>query len=627
MCGIAGFTRTDNSRYPAEEVLDNMGNAIVHRGPDSSGNYVDDGVALRHQRLSIIDLSETGHQPMFSNDERYVTVYNGEIYNFPELREELQKDGHQFRGQSDTEVMLALYERIGKAVLDRLNGFYALAIWDRKDKTLFLARDRLGKKPLYYSFINGQLIFASEIKAILQVPGVQRDIDNEALVDFFHYQYVPDTKCIFSSMEKLPAGHWMELKDGKLEVKQYWDISFADKTDENNEQIQDTLLENLDQSVQSRMVSDVPLGAFLSGGVDSSAIVGLMANASDEPIKTCSIGFDEERFNELEHSKQIAELFETNHNEYIAKQNLEQDFLEITRYFDEPFADASLIPTYYVSQLARKTVTVAISGDGGDENFAGYSKYMTDYRENRIRNRIPASIRQNLFKSIAHAIGRPNNSVLRKANSLLSSLAAEPDYAFFTTNCFFNTDLWQKIMNDDFRSAVGSYDPSYYTRQYYQAADTDDHLHKLLYTDIKTYLVGDILVKVDRMSMANSLETRAPLLDYKLMEYVATIPSHLKLHDGETKFILKKTLEKLLPHDILYRKKMGFSIPLAEWLSNEFNNLFEDTVLASESGVANYFDTSVIRKLWQAHLSGNHNHSDELWSLLIFETWWRNYAA
>ena len=627
MCGIAGFTRTESSRYPADEVLDKMGNAILHRGPDSSGNYVDDHVALRHQRLSIIDLSATGHQPMFSNDKRYVTVYNGEIYNFPELREELQRDGHQFRGQSDTEVLLALYERIGKAVLDRINGFYALAIWDTVEKSLFLARDRLGKKPLYYSFNNGQLVFASEIKAMLQVPGMQRDIDQEALVDFFHYQYVPDTKCIFSNMNKLPAGHWMELKNGKLEVKQYWDISFSGETSETEEEITATLLESLDKSVRSRMISDVPLGAFLSGGVDSSAIVGLMANAAKEPIKTCSIGFDEERFNELEHSKKIAEQFDTNHNEYIAKQNLENDFLEIARYFDEPFADASLIPTYYVSQLARKTVTVAISGDGGDENFAGYSKYMTDFQENRIRNKIPPLLRRTLFKSMANMIGRPNNTLLRKANSLLSTLAAEPDQAFFTTNCFFNADLWQKIINDDLRSATANYDPSEYTRQYYQAADTDDHLAKLLYTDIKTYLVGDILVKVDRMSMANSLETRAPLLDYKMMEYVATIPSSLKLHDGETKYILKKSLEKLLPNDILYRKKMGFSIPLADWLTHEFNNLFEEYVLASNAGIANYFDPKMVQSIWQAHLSGNHNYSDELWSLLIFETWWRNYAS
>lgn len=627
MCGIAGFTRTENSRYPADAVLDKMGNAIVHRGPDSSGNYVDDHVALRHQRLSIIDLSSTGHQPMFSNDQRYVTVYNGEIYNFPELREELQRDGHQFRGQSDTEVLLALYERIGKAVLDRINGFYALAIWDTVDQTLFLARDRLGKKPLYYSFTNGQLVFASEIKAMLQVPGMQRDIDQEALVDFFHYQYVPDTKCIFSNMNKLPAGHWMELKNGKLEIKQYWDLSFSDESKASEEEISATLLDTLDKSVKSRMISDVPLGAFLSGGVDSSAIVGLMANAASEPIKTCSIGFDEERFNELEHSKKIADQFGTNHNEYIARQNLENDFLKITRYFDEPFADASLIPTYYVSQLARKTVTVAISGDGGDENFAGYSKYLTDFQENRLRNKIPPVLRRTLFKSMANMIGRPNNTLLRKANSLLSTLAAEPDQAFFTTNSFFNADLWQKIINDDLRSATSHYDPSEYTRQYYRSADTDDHLAKLLYTDIKTYLVGDILVKVDRMSMANSLETRAPLLDYEMMEYVATIPSNLKLHNGETKYILKKSLEKLLPNDILYRKKMGFSIPLADWLTHEFNNLFEEYVLASDAGIANYFDPKMVKNIWQAHLSGNHNYSDELWSLLIFETWWRNYAA
>jgi len=627
MCGIAGFTVTGNFNAPVEETLNKMGEAINHRGPDSHGNYIDADVALRHQRLSIIDLSANGHQPMFTNDERYVTVYNGEIYNYPELRKELVEEGHQFRGQSDAEVLLALYERVGKAVLDRINGMFALAIWDKKEKTLFIARDRLGKKPLYYSFKNNQLLFASEIKSILQVPGVSRNIDHEALVDYFHYQYVPDTKCIFADIEKLPAGHWMELKDGKLEVRQYWDLSFANQSNETEEQIAGTLLENLDDSVQLRMVSDVPLGAFLSGGVDSSAIVGLMAQSSSEPIKTCSIGFDEERFNELEHSRKIADLFSTNHHEYIAQQNLEQDFQEITSFFDEPFADPSLIPTFYVSKLARQNVTVAISGDGGDENFAGYTKYLTDQSENNIRNKIPEVLRNTVVGSLANIIGRPRNNVLRRANSLLSTLSSDPDYAFFTTNCFFNETLWQQISNDDLKQATSGYHPADYTRDYYQAADTDDHLSKLLYTDIKTYLVGDILVKVDRMSMANSLETRAPILDYKLMEYAATIPSKLKLNNTETKYILKKSLESLLPNDILYRQKMGFSIPLAQWLSHEFNHLFETNVLASDSGLSNYFDTDVIRKLWQSHLSGNHNHADELWSLLIFETWWKNYAS
>ncbi len=627
MCGIAGFTQFHHSYSNAPDLLEKMGNAIAHRGPDDSDVYTEEQIGLCHRRLAIIDLSESGRQPMESPSGRYVTVFNGEIYNFPSLRESLENEGVVFRGSSDTEVMLALYEKMGPACLDELNGMFAIAIWDTIEKILFLARDRLGKKPLYYYQKDNQFLFASEIKAILTTPDIDRTIEQEAVKDFFFYQYVPESKSIFKYIHKVQAGQWMLVGKDGINTEKYWDVSFANTTDKSAEQIQTELYDLLDDSVRSRMISDVPLGAFLSGGVDSSAVVGLMANNSLEPVTTCAIGFDSEKFDEVVYAAKVAKQFNTNHHEFTVKENVADNLTHIASFFDEPFADPSFVPTFFVSKLARSMVTVALAGDGGDENFAGYSKYQHDQLENKIRSMIPSILGKGLFRTGSRMLADNKNRQLRRGASLLGSLSVPADTGFFISNSFFSQSLWDRLARDDFKQELGEYNPADITTDLYHAADTDNHLSKVLYTDIKSYLPGDILVKVDRMSMANSLETRAPILDYRVVEYAATIPANLKLKDKESKYILKKTMESLLTEETLYRKKMGFSVPLAQWLRNEISSIAEEKLLNPSSGLSEFFNIAEVKKIWQQHQSGERDYSSELWSMLVFELWWANYMA
>ena len=627
MCGLAGFLRTPTTptRDNHRQWLEHMGLAIVHRGPDAGGIYLDSEIGLAHRRLSIIDLSEAGNQPMVSASGRYLIAFNGEIYNFRSIRTQLEAEGYRFATSTDTEVLLALYEHKGERCLGDLNGMFAFAIWDTQAKELFLARDRLGKKPLYYYEANGQFAFASEIKALTVLPFLKKEIRPDSIKDFFAYQYIPDPKTIYRSVHKLAPGHWLKTDGRRIETAQYWDLSFANTGSLKPDELEAGLYDLIDDAVRLRMISDVPLGAFLSGGVDSSAVVGLMASHSSQPVTTCAIGFDSKRFDEVAWAKKVAQLFNTNHHEFTVRDNVPGSLAGISRYFDEPFADPSFVPTYFVSQLARQKVTVALAGDGGDENFAGYSKYFTDHIENRLRNMFPGAIRRGLFPQLAQLVGGINGSLTRKAKSLLSTLAMEPDRGFFTTNCFFRPSLWNELVHGELKRETDSYDPADITRALYHKADTDDHLAKILYTDIKTYLPGDILVKVDRMSMANSLETRAPLLDYRVVEYAANIPSGLKLHGNEKKYILKKAFERILPQDVLYRKKMGFSVPLAQWLRNELFDLADGVFKAEDSGLAQCFDMNKVRLLWQNHQQGRDENTQELWSMVAFELWWRTY--
>ena len=500
-----------------------------------------------------------------------------------------------------------------------------LRLRDTRTKEVFLARDRLGKKPVYYYESGGDFAFASEIKALLKLPFFTRQVRPDAIKDFFAYQYIPDPKTIYSNVHKLPPGYWLKTDGQKTELHQYWDVSFSAPAYRSIQDIEDGLYELIEDAVRLRMISDVPLGAFLSGGVDSSAIVGLMAGQSEHPVTTCSIGFDSERFDEVQYARQVASLFKTDHHEFTVRANVADNLVGIARYFDEPFADPSFVPTYFVSQLARQKVTVALAGDGGDENFAGYSKYRTDQIENRLRCLFPGPLRRSVFPSMAQMAGSMNNPILRKAQSLLGTLAMEADQAFFTTNCFFRQNLWNELVRGDLKRDTKGYDPADITKGHYQNADAEGHLGKILYTDIKTYLPGDILVKVDRMSMANSLETRAPLLDYRVVEYAANIPSALKLNGREKKYILKHAFEKLLPKDVLYRKKMGFSVPLANWLRNELFELADDVFGKKESGLAQCFDMNKVRELWLNHQRGQDQHTQELWSMIAFELWWRTY--
>lgn len=628
MCGLAGFLRTETTpnRDAHRQWLEAMGLAIVHRGPDASGHFLDDSVGLTHRRLSILDLSDSGKQPMKSPSGRYFISFNGEIYNYRSLRKDLEADGYVFRTGTDTEVLLALFEQKGYRCLDELNGMFAFAIWDSEAKRVFLARDRLGKKPLYYYEEGGRFAFASELKSLLKLPFIPRTVRPDSVKDFFAYQYVPDPKTIYKNIHKLPPGHWLVSDGVRTEQHQYWDVSFSQVTAKSLSEIEDELYSLIEDSVKLRMVSDVPLGAFLSGGVDSSAIVGLMAGLSDRPVTTCSIGFDSERFDEVKYARKVAEQFQTDHHEFTVRENVADNLAQIARFFDEPFSDPSFVPTFFVSQLARRRVTVALAGDGGDENFAGYSKYYTDYVENRLRKLFPDAVRHGLFPRFAQLAGLINTPMARKAQSLVGTLALDPDEAFSVTNSFFRRSLWDEVVRDDFRRDTIGYDPADITRNHYRNAGTDDHLSRILYTDIKTYLPGDILVKVDRMSMANSLETRAPLLDYRVVEYAAGIPSALKMRGKEKKHILKETFSRLLTKDILYRRKMGFSVPLADWLRNEIRTLANSVFYNEDAGLAHFFDMEVVRAVWQRHLQGENHHSQELWSMLNFELWWQAYG-
>jgi len=625
MCGIAGFTQFSKDVSDVGNLLNKMGNAIKHRGPDASGVFVDEHVAMVHRRLSIIDLSEAGKQPMHSPSGRYVTVYNGEIYNFQSLRKDLEAEGVSFRGSSDTEVLIALYEKHGAACLQFLNGMFALAIWDKQEECLFLARDRLGKKPLYFYRKDDRFLFASEIKSILCAESIDKSIRSDAVKDYFFYQYVPDPKTIFKYVHKLAPGHWMRIDRDGAEQHQYWDLSFAKTHSGSREQIEEELVELLDDSVKTRMISDVPLGAFLSGGVDSSAVVGMMAKNSDTPVTTCAIGFNNKKFDELHYADNVAKQFKTKHHELTVQENVEQNLIEIASYFDEPFADPSFVPTFYVSKLARSMVTVALAGDGGDENFAGYGKYLDDLRENRLRKWMPGSLAKGVASALSGLLADNPVSQLRRGSSLLNSLSGDRSHGFFLSNSFFRSHIWDRLVSEGFQTEVSGYDASVVTREHYEAADTDDHLSKCLYTDIKSYLPGDILVKVDRMSMANSLETRAPILDYRVVEFAASIPASMKISGGEGKSVLKTAMEGFLTDDTLYRKKMGFSVPLAQWLRNEISDVAEKYLLAENNGLSNFFKPAEIRTLWQQHLSGSRDYSQELWSLLMFEVWWQQY--
>lgn len=625
MCGIAGFTQFHQA-FGDINTLKSMGQAIFHRGPDAGGEYLEDNIGLCHRRLSIIDLSSAGNQPMISDDGSLIIAFNGEIYNFQSLREELIAEGFNFKTKTDTEVLLKLYKRDGKKMLANINGMFAFAIWDKLKQSLFIARDRLGKKPLYYFMKDNDLVFASELKSILAIQSIPRIIRPDAVRDFFAYQYIPDPKTIFENIYKLEPGHSLSIDKDGMTTEQYWDLSFKNQSADTETNIAQSLLSEIEQSTIRRMVSDVPLGAFLSGGVDSSAIVALMAKNSSTPVTTCAIGFDSKEFDEVDFAKDVAEQFKTDHHEFTVRENVADNIEKIVSFFDEPFADPSLIPTYFVSQLARQKVTVALAGDGGDECFAGYSKYAVDEIENRLRNLFPSFVRKKIFPSTATLFKQSKHKLFRKAYTLLTTLSFEPDKSFFLTNSFFREEVWGKVVSEDFSKKLSGYDPSEVTTKHYRNADGPDHLSKILYTDFKTYLPGDILVKVDRMSMANSLEVRAPILDYKVVEMAARIPSKMKLFKGEKKHILKQAFSNILTDKTLYRKKMGFSVPLAQWLRNEIKTSTETIIFSKQQGLSDYFDMNEVQKIWTEHQKGDADYSAELWSMLMFQMWFNHYA-
>ena len=623
MCGIAGFTKAALPEGDLD-LLCRMGKTIAYRGPDSHGEYVNDYIGLAHRRLSIIDLSSDGHQPMHSACGRYSIVFNGEIYNFQELRNKYKAAGYQFRSRTDTEVILAAYSQEGEDCLAQLHGMFAFALWDNKKKSLFLARDRIGKKPLYWWHGGGdRLVFASEIKPLLECKEVSRQIEPTAILDYLKYLYIPAPKTIFKNIYKLMPGHRLMLKiGGEPVVSQYWDVDFSTNDGLSLEDATDQLLHKIEEQTALRMVADVPLGAFLSGGVDSSGIVGLMAKNSTQPVKTCTIGFTDKNHDESSYAQEVADRFATDHQHYTVNENLIDTVSCLPRYFDEPFADSSAVPTYHVSRLARKSVTVALAGDGGDESFAGYQKYAVEQIENRVRSYVPSVLLQ-----LIHTLTSPaEKGVMKKACSLAGSGLLSASDGFYNTNTFITDKQVRAIFSDRFYSDCQGYDPSEHTRKHWDHLHGADHVSRMLYTDIKTYLPGDILVKVDRTSMANSLEVRAPLLDHSIIEYAASLPSRWKMNGTQKKYILRKAFSKLLPDDFLARKKQGFTVPLSSWFRQDLKQ-FAFVALFESEFMEEVFNLNMLEIIWNQHQAHKVDHGTLLWSLLSLSLWHKEYLS
>ncbi len=644
MCGICGIYAFHG---PVEEAgaIVAMAKSLSHRGPDGQGFFFNstavslpipdnelariDGhgdVILGHRRLSIIDIAG-GHQPLANEDDRVWITFNGEIYNFQEIRGQLEAAGHTFRTNCDTEVIVHAYEEWGRQCVQRLRGMFAFAIWDSHTGTLFLARDRIGIKPLYYYLDAEKIVFASEIKAILQDNTASRQVDEEALCDYFSLLYIPAPKSIFKGIKKLPPGHTLTIRNGHpCDPEIYWDISFSQvNTALTEREWCERIIEKLRESISIRLVSDVPLGAFLSGGVDSSAVVALMSSLMNEPVKTSSIGFRDSAFNELKYVEQVVEQYATEHHQQVMEADAVELLDKLVWFYDEPFADSSAIPTYLVSQMTRDRVTVALSGDGGDENFAGYRRYYFDVFENRLRNLLPDIFRTTCIAALARIYPKADwlPQVFR-AKTLLCNLAMSPLQGYYNSMSWLSS-YGTTLFTDSFRSEIKGYDSSVHFTYHGENCDSDDPLSRIQYIDIKTYLVDDILTKVDRASMANSLEVRVPLLDHEFMELVATMPSTFKLRGREGKYILKKALEPLLPDSILYRRKMGFSIPLAGWFRTDLKELFADSVLSQNTDVRQWVDIDIVTEMWRKHQAGTSDFSTELWAILFFAVWVKHF--
>lgn len=644
MCGICGIY---SFRTPIKDtsVLKKMTDTLAHRGPDGQGFFLnstseilsiagdelyrikgDGNVAFGHRRLSIIDLTG-GHQPLSNEDATIWVTYNGEIYNFKELKERLVSKGHHFRTHCDTEVIVHGYEEWGENCVDQFRGMFAFAVWNSQTNALFMARDRLGIKPLYYYFDSEKIIFASEIKAILEAGDISRKIDHQALLDYFNLLYIPAPKSIFASIKKLPAGHTISIKAGLVEEpKKYWDLSFTHVNSALSEdEWCERVLDKLEESIRIRMISDVPLGAFLSGGVDSSAVVAIMAGLMNTPVKTSSIGFSDTRFNELEYANQIVTRYNTDHYQQIVEADAVDLLEKLVWYYDEPFADSSAIPTYLVSKITRERVTVALSGDGGDENFAGYRRYYFDLLENRLRGRFSESFRKTIIAGVAGIYPKADwLPQIFRAKTLLSNLAMSPMEGYFNSMSWFGP-YKNKILSNDVQASLTSYVPANIFTTYGERCGSDDPLSRIQYVDMKTYLVDDILTKVDRASMANSLEVRVPLLDHEFMELAASMPSSLKLQNKEGKYLLKKALKQLVPHSILYRPKMGFSIPLASWFRGNLKSIFEDNVISDHSGLSSYLNMNTVSEMWKKHQGGGSDYASELWAILFFAKWAKRF--
>ncbi len=634
MCGICGKI-SHAGRDVDETLLRRMSSTLIHRGPDDEGIYIKHysnglSVGLGHRRLSIIDLSEQARQPMSNEDGTVWIVFNGEIYNFPELREKLISKGHRFSSKSDTETIIHLYEEFGIECLGHLRGMFAFAIWDERKHMLFLARDRVGKKPLFYYYDEERFLFSSEIKAMLEDRNIKPEPDLIAIHHYLTYQSVPSPYSAFKGIRKLPPAHYLIYKNGKLQIRRYWRLNYLPKFSVKNEkqftELKDNLMQKILDAVRVRLVSDVPLGAFLSGGMDSSVVVALMSKLMKEPVKTFSIGFHEKAYDEVRYARMVAERFKTDHVEFKVKPDAVDVLPKIVWHYNEPFADSSAIPSYYVSKLAREHVTVVLNGDGGDENFAGYDRYVANELAMKVE-KIPAPLRRVIFSAIARYLPTTSDPMgfLWRLKRFSQVLLLSPELRNAQWMCNFNNKMKNELYTDGFKQLTREYDSFEIVLEKYTEAQADNFIDKTLYADISLYLADTLLVKIDIASMANSLEARSPLLDHELMEFVARIPHRLKINGNKTKIILKEIFKDILPEDIIYRKKMGFGVPIAVWFRNELKEMVYDLLLDRRSIERGYFRKEYIKKMLDEHVSGRWNWQYQIYNLLMLELWHRTF--
>ncbi len=613
MCGICGIIRRHQENTVSPATLKKMTDSLIHRGPDDEGFYVNNNAGLAMRRLQVIDL-QTGQQPIFNEDKSIVVVQNGEIYNYVELRERLIKKGHRFYTHSDTEVIVHLYEEYGEDFLGHLNGMFAIALWDDTRQKLILARDRLGEKPLYYFQNESGIAFASELKALATLPDFPREVNNEAIYNYFSYLVVSAPATIYRGVNKLRPAHYLRFQNGRTEIRRYWDVQFDPQHHWSEKMVCEQLSELLIRSIRQRIRSDVPFGAFLSGGIDSSIVVALMSQVLDEPVKTFSIGFEEDRYNERNYARQIAEKYNTEHHELVVKPSAIDLLEKLVWYFDEPFAGPSAIPTYVVSKMAREHVTVVLTGDGGDEVFLGYDRYLKMLGRQKY-DKIPAPLRK-LLGSVGGLLPQQTYG-----KGLLQSLGQD-DFHYYTVGLsqffkpkLFTRDFLQQISGADSFSVVSDA----------LLDDSHEYLTRLNAIDLKHYLPENVLVKVDRMSMANSLETRALFLDHKIVEFAAKIPAQLKIKNGISKYILKRSSKNLLPQKIINRNKWGFALPVDEWFRGELSEMIREKINATQK--SDMFNHIYLSTILSEHLSRRRDHSYLLWSFLILQKWFDTFAS
>jgi asparagine synthase (glutamine-hydrolysing) len=624
MCGIAGFVESSDVRTPfaadeARALVHGMCQSIRHRGPDDEGVLVEPGIGLGMRRLSIIDVS-AGHQPIDNEDGSVSIVFNGEIYNFRELREELEAAGHWFYTNTDTEVIVHAYEQWGHGAFTKLRGMFGLAIWDRRTRNVVIARDRVGIKPLHYAIASGRFYFGSEIKSILCAPDLPRDLNPDALDHYLSFLYAPRDASFFAHIKKLPPGHMLTWRDGAIAIEPYWTPGARETFSGTEADAADELQHVLTDAVRAHLISDVPLGAFLSGGIDSSLVVALMSRVSGGRVKTFSIGFDEPQYDELAYARQVAERYGTDHHEDVVRPDGVAVLDTLVSHFDEPFGDASAIPTWYVSQLAAKHVTVVLSGDGGDELFGGYDRYLQDPRVAAVDRYTPPSIRH-VAGLVAARL--PQGA---KGKRFLRHIASSERGRYVDAVGFFNADDKAALYADSLRARLSPVDPEHRVMAIFDRYAHLPWASQMMRFDLETYLPEDILTKVDRTSMAHSIESRVPLLDNRVIDFALTLPAAMKIKDGRRKHVLKEVAARFLPAALIDRRKQGFGVPLDVWFRGHLQELFADTLLSPKALSRGYFQPSYIRQLVREHLDGRRDHTLRLWQLVVLERWHQQYV-